>query len=353
MAATAATADAARDDAPPAAPAPTAGGISAAPASKAVAARAGAPNRYEYVDDGGCVRGPYSLEQMGTWLSRRLLLPNRRARVVRRAHAAPVAVDGERAPHAEAVLDARPFEPIVAIAELAPFCAADDLEAARRDAAPLVGEGGAKGALGGFVYIDAAGREQGPFELGHMRAWAAAGALPSSTLVRRAAGGTEHVSLGAWPELRDACPAVRAPSAPLCVAGIFAPPARELTEDEKRLEAALDRAHGAGSSMPPAPVCSAPPAPRAERGDAIHAGGLAQPAGGGAGADYAVRGAFNARTGRFVVTDGTGADAHWERKGLPADRAGRQLAHYFEVGAWQRSKAEESERKRRRQHALH
>jgi hypothetical protein len=42
---------------------------------------------------------------------------------------------------------------------------------------------------------------------------------------------------------------------------------------------------------------------------------------------------FNARDGR--MTQGTDGLSHWAKKGLPEDRAGRQMARYFDVNQWQ------------------
>lgn len=42
---------------------------------------------------------------------------------------------------------------------------------------------------------------------------------------------------------------------------------------------------------------------------------------------------FNARDGR--MTQGSDGMSHWAKKGLPDDRAGRQMARFFDVNHWQ------------------
>eukprot|EP00808_Paulinella_micropora_P011743 g42926.t1 len=57
---------------------------------------------------------------------------------------------------------------------------------------------------------------------------------------------------------------------------------------------------------------------------------------GGGGANYAQTAAFN-RRGRMeqIVLPGQEVMSHWEKKGLPEDRAGRQMSQYFEFDQWQ------------------
>jgi small GTP-binding protein len=50
--------------------------------------------------------------------------------------------------------------------------------------------------------------------------------------------------------------------------------------------------------------------------------------------EYVSVGSFNSRTGRFTPEVLAG-DKYWDAKGLPPDRAGRQMAHYFDEESWQ------------------
>ena len=49
--------------------------------------------------------------------------------------------------------------------------------------------------------------------------------------------------------------------------------------------------------------------------------------------EYASTGGWSAVTGRF--TGDAGGDAHWEKKGLSADRGIRMMSHYFDHEQWQ------------------
>ena len=61
--------------------------------------------------------------------------------------------------------------------------------------------------------------------------------------------------------------------------------------------------------------------------------------------DYTVAAAFNARSGRVVAADSF--QDHWSSKGLPADRAGRQMNMFFDHDAWQQQKNEQLAKKRK------
>jgi hypothetical protein len=50
--------------------------------------------------------------------------------------------------------------------------------------------------------------------------------------------------------------------------------------------------------------------------------------------EYVSVGNFNSRTGKFTA-DYLAGDKYWDAKGLPSDRAGRQMAHYFDEDSWQ------------------
>ena len=50
--------------------------------------------------------------------------------------------------------------------------------------------------------------------------------------------------------------------------------------------------------------------------------------------EYASHGGWSAVTGRFTGED-AGGDAHWEKKGLSADRGIRMMGHYFDHEGWQ------------------
>ncbi|GAB5364376.1 hypothetical protein AAMO2058_000964800 [Amorphochlora amoebiformis] len=47
---------------------------------------------------------------------------------------------------------------------------------------------------------------------------------------------------------------------------------------------------------------------------------------------YSATASFNKRTGRF---SSTGQSTYWQRKGIPEDRAGRQMFNYFDHARWQ------------------
>lgn len=271
---------------------------------------AAAAVEYEYLDDQGVVRGPFSAEQIGKWLTSRLLLPSRRARAV----------------------PSQVFAAIASLPDLSRFCAKADLDRALHAAAVApqsdsvpAGGGGAPSA---YSYLDAAGQEQGPFGAGLVRAWVAAGALPPTTAVR-AQGDLSYGPLGMRAELRALLPAGAQ------LESTHAVGAPQLSAEEQRLEENLSRVDGAqppGTAYRPAAWTAGAAAlrhspPRGAREEGAGAGAV----------DYVARGSFNARTGRFVAADGAGADAHWERRGLPADRAGRQLANYFSHDEWQSS----------------
>ena len=56
--------------------------------------------------------------------------------------------------------------------------------------------------------------------------------------------------------------------------------------------------------------------------------------------DYVFTANFNATTGRFQAQT---TQQYFGKKGVPADPAGRQLAHYFDIDAWQEQKRLEKE----------
>jgi len=271
---------------------------------------------YEYLDDARNIRGPYSAEQIGKWLRARLLAPSRRVRAVRAAGAAPTS------PVA--------FQPIASIPALSRFCLASDLAAHAAPPAPLprvfpasfqkatsapptlskaaappdspgLLAPAAVGSL--YFYLDVSNAEQGPFEVRLMRAWTLAGALQPSTPVRRQ-GGPAHAALSSFAELVGGAAAARVTAAEqrTSVRPLQAAPA-VLSADHMRLEAILSRLPGdvdpvQAPSWPP-PSLQAPATPP-----------MSEP-------DYAARGAFNARTGRFVAPEDVGTEARGERLPWP------------------------------------
>ena len=50
--------------------------------------------------------------------------------------------------------------------------------------------------------------------------------------------------------------------------------------------------------------------------------------------DYTAAGGFSTTTGRFTPQSLAG-DNYWATKGIPNDRAGRQMNHYFNMDEWQ------------------
>jgi hypothetical protein len=60
--------------------------------------------------------------------------------------------------------------------------------------------------------------------------------------------------------------------------------------------------------------------------------------------DYSSLGGFNPHSGKFAATTEA---AYWSTKGLPEDRAGRQMAHYFDVDAYQEQMRKYKEMKER------
>ena len=50
--------------------------------------------------------------------------------------------------------------------------------------------------------------------------------------------------------------------------------------------------------------------------------------------DYNIAGAFSSTTGRFTPQDMAG-DNYWATKGIPNDRAGRMMNHYFDMDSYQ------------------
>lgn len=63
--------------------------------------------------------------------------------------------------------------------------------------------------------------------------------------------------------------------------------------------------------------------------------------------DYSAKGYFNRNNGRF--TSSQSATEHWDNIGIPADRAGRQLAHYVDLQELERNRAETKKMKEERQ----
>eukprot|EP01120_Amphizonella_sp_Union-15-10_P000721 TRINITY_DN10751_c0_g1_i1.p1 TRINITY_DN10751_c0_g1~~TRINITY_DN10751_c0_g1_i1.p1 ORF type:complete len:279 (-),score=71.00 TRINITY_DN10751_c0_g1_i1:84-920(-) len=58
---------------------------------------------------------------------------------------------------------------------------------------------------------------------------------------------------------------------------------------------------------------------------------------------YEQKGFFNTKTGRFQSSGDY--SNHWEKKGLPSDRDGRMMAHYFDLDAYQEQMREAKRRK--------
>jgi hypothetical protein len=228
---------------------------------------------------------------MGKWLRARLLHSSRRARAVRAAGAAAGEVEvGEGA-----------FQPIASIPALSRFCLSSDLPAPAPPPAPLP----APTAVGGlFFYTDVSGHEQGPFESKLVFAWASAGMLQPSTPVRRQ-GDAAHSALASFAEFKGgAAAAVIAPTEQRSSAPVPSPAPVLLSADQMRLEAILSRLPGGAD---PVQAQSWPPPSRPEPAAPPP---VCEP-------DYAARGAFNARTGRFVAPEDVGMEARGERLPWP------------------------------------
>ena len=60
--------------------------------------------------------------------------------------------------------------------------------------------------------------------------------------------------------------------------------------------------------------------------------------------DYATTASFNSRTGRF---ESTGTESYFQRIGIPTDRAGRQMAHFFNIDDLEENRRQAQDIKRK------
>ena len=213
-------------------------------------------------------------------------------------------------------------------------------------AAAAAGQPGGAAAAGGggggsfvetplWLYIDAQGKEQGPFAASQVMAWAQARYLPPETSVRHVMErGKTYRPLSSVPQLGGVAPAAAAGAAgpgggEVSVLDLDAA-AAALPDAQAQEARRLDKILGPGASRvallddsPSAPAGPPPPA------------GLAPTAlAPGQYKEYTAAGGFSTTTGRFTPQEMAG-DNYWASKGIPNDRAGRMMNHYFDIDSWQ------------------
>mmetsp|Transcript_9680 Transcript_9680/g.10719 ORF Transcript_9680/g.10719 Transcript_9680/m.10719 type:complete len:256 (-) Transcript_9680:32-799(-) len=144
----------------------------------------------------------------------------------------------------------------------------------------------------GYVYNDSNGKVQGPFMYSQMLDWWHAGYFQSDLKVKRT-GEEQMVPISKRPEFQ--------------------------------VPAQTSEMGGGGQGYYPA-ASQARFAPYS--GSGVKASDY-QPLGT---VDYSQAATFDTRTGRFTSTYYAN---YWESRGLPSDRAGRMMMHYFDHDAWQ------------------
>ena len=62
---------------------------------------------------------------------------------------------------------------------------------------------------------------------------------------------------------------------------------------------------------------------------------------------YAASATFNRATGRFEYANGGN---YWDAKGIPQDREGRMMSHYFDLDSLEQNRAEAAAKKQKLKH---
>jgi len=151
----------------------------------------------------------------------------------------------------------------------------------------------------GWLYVDTAGKRQGPFSTAEMKEWWIAGFFDQNLMVKRVQE-SEFQKIGERPEFNvlDRSGSVHSSYYYNSTDAIYTP--SEETE----------------------PVV----VPQNIEPDLFDPYAFEEP-------EYEQKGFFNVKTGRFQ-SSGEYTN-HWQKKGLPTDRDGRMMAHYFDLDAYQ------------------
>ena len=183
-----------------------------------------------------------------------------------------------------------------------------------------------------WLYVDASGSEQGPFAAWQVAAWYQASQLPPTTMIRHVSDRTrQYRPLSTVPQLGGVAPSAGAAGGGEGGGGEGGGLEYASTEEARRLDRLLGP--GAAHYAAAADIGAGDVAGAAGHHPAatVLAPGALAP---GQYKDYAVTGGFSSTTGRFTPQDMAG-DNYWKSKGIPNDRAGRLMNHFFDVDAYQ------------------
>ena len=282
---------------------------------------------WTYYDDHGKVQGPYSAAKLLSWLRAGHL---RATRMVR-----PHGADSEHG-RFEAIRATQPFARVLGAGVLPAPPPTVPLHVGSAGAAAAGDGGAARGAAYVetplWLYVDASGSEQGPFAAWQVAAWYQASQLPPTTMIRHVSDRTrQYRPLSTVPQLGGVAPSAGAAGGGEGGGGEGGGLEYASTEEARRLDRLLGP--GAAHYAAAADIGAGDVAGAAGHHPAatVLAPGALAP---GQYKDYAVTGGFSSTTGRFTPQDMAG-DNYWKSKGIPNDRAGRLMNHFFDVDAYQ------------------
>eukprot|EP00967_Tisochrysis_lutea_P066944 scaffold87404_cov32-Tisochrysis_lutea.AAC.1 len=277
-----------------------------------------ASSLWEYWDDRGRIQGPFSAAKIVHWIRAGHLKPTRMVRP--HIPAEGRATTSSLLPSAHLCAGAQ----FSALHETTPFDRVLSSTSSSTPPPPAVlpsiNTGG--GEAPSWYYIDAAGAQQGPFTATLVQQWFTAGMIPPTTLVRHLSeASSASRPLASVPLLTGN--ALRA-AADIHTAGLGSAALRsdEIYSTDPSGAWASSTAHlnaGTGHDGATMGTCGMLPAQPLHRPQYE---------------EYVTVGSFNARTGKFTAEHLAG-EQYWSAKGLPTDRAGRQMAHYFDHERWQ------------------